>query len=125
MVWRDGEGADGGQHGKACGLVDVDAVDGCGVDLCDGEGEGGGADEVVERFALRTCELLGVLEASVGERTELFWQDDGCGNYRSKERTTTDFVHACDGAEAFASQGLFVRAGANQKLEHALLCASR
>ena len=47
VVWRDGEGADGGQHGEARGLVDVDAVDGGGVDLGDGEGEGGGADEAV------------------------------------------------------------------------------
>jgi hypothetical protein len=41
------KGADGGQHGQARGLVDVDAVDGGGVDLGDGDGEGGGANEDV------------------------------------------------------------------------------
>ena len=53
VVGGDGEGADGGEHGEARGLVDVDAVDGGGVDFGDGDGERGGADEAVERFALR------------------------------------------------------------------------
>ena len=52
VVGGDGERTDGGEHGEARGLVDVDAVDGGGVDLCDGDGESGGADEAVERFAL-------------------------------------------------------------------------
>ena len=63
------------------------------------------------------------LRPAAASGVEVFWQDDGGGDDRAKERTAADLVHARDGAEAVESQGLFVRAGADQKLEHALLGA--
>ena len=70
MVGGDGEGADGGEHGEARGLVDVDAVDGGGVDLGDGSGECGGADEAVEGFALWGCQLFGVAESGAARASQ-------------------------------------------------------
>jgi len=61
MIRFDGEVADGGQHGETRGLIDIDAIYGCGVDLGDGECECRRANELVEGFALRTGELFGIL----------------------------------------------------------------
>ncbi len=52
VVGCDGEALDGVEHGEAGGLVDVDAVDGFGVDFGDGDSEGDLADLAVELFAL-------------------------------------------------------------------------
>ena len=120
VVGRDGEGADGGEHGEARGLDDVDAVDGGGVDLGDGDGERGGADEAVERFALEMGELFGVAEAGAGECGEVFRQDDGGGDDWAEETSAAHLVDARDEAEAAKAQGLLVRAGADQRLQQAL-----
>jgi len=112
--------ADGGEHGEARGLVDVDAVDGGGVDLGDGDGECGGTDEAVERFAARGCELFGVAEAGAGERVELRGQNDGGGDDGAEERAAAHLVYAGDRAEAAEAQGLFVRVGADERLQQAL-----
>ena len=113
VVGGDGEGADGGEHGEARGLVDVDAVDGGGIDLGDGDGEGGGADEAIERLALEAGELLGVAEAGAGEGVEVFRQDDGCGDDWAKETSAAYLVDAGDRAEAAEAQGLLGCAGAD------------
>lgn len=119
------EVADGGEHGKARGLVDVDVVDGGRVDLGDGDGQGRGANKTVEGFTLEMGELLGVLEARVCQRGNLLRQNDSGGDDRAEESTTTDLVHTCNGAEADKAQGLFVLVGADQKPEHALPGTSR
>ncbi len=121
VVGGDGEGADGGEHGEARGLDDVDAVDGGGVDFGDGDGERGGADEAVEGFALRVGELFGVLEAGAGEIVEALGQDDGGGDDGAEEAAAAHLVDAGDRAKAAEAQGLFVRVGADQELQHALL----
>ena len=53
VVGREGAAVHGGQHGDARGLVDVDAVDGLGVHLGDGDGEGTAADVAIEALARR------------------------------------------------------------------------
>ncbi len=52
VVGGGGELLDSLEHGEAGGLVDVDAVDGLGVDLGDSEAEGDFADLAVELLAL-------------------------------------------------------------------------
>jgi len=121
VVGRDGEGADGGEHGEARGLIDVDAVDGGSVDLGDGDGQRGRADEAVERFALEVGELLGVFEAGAGEIVYALGQDDGGGDDRAEETSAADLVDAGDRAEAAEAQGLLGCVGADERLQQALL----
>ncbi len=121
MVGLEGEAGDGGEHGDARGLVDVDAVDGLGVDLGDGDGEGDAADAAVELFALFAGELFGVFEAGAGEGVGAFGQDDGGGDDGAEERAAADLVDAGDGAEAAIAEGLLGCVGADEELQHALL----
>ena len=80
VVGGGGEALDGGEHGEARGLVDVDAVDGGGVDFGDRDGEGHAADALVEALAVFAGELLGVGEAGLGERLDVAREDDGGGD---------------------------------------------
>ena len=86
VVGRESEALDGGEHGDARGLVDVDAVDGLGVHLGDGDGEGAAADMAVEPLALLAVELLGVREAGAGEGADAGWEDDCGGDDGAEER---------------------------------------
>ena len=121
VVGGDGEALDGVEHGEARGLVDVDAVDGFGVNFRDGDGDGDFADLVVEVLALLAGELLGVLEAVAGEGCRLDGEDDGGGDYGAEEGAATDFVDAGDELVALVAEGLLRRVGADELLEHLLL----
>src|ERR1035441_6500938 len=68
MIRHDRERLDRGEHGDARGLVDVDAVDGLGVDLGDRDSDGDLADAAVELLAVLAGELLGILQAGAGKR---------------------------------------------------------
>ncbi len=109
VVGGDGEGVDGGEHGEAGGLVDVDAVDGLGVDFGDGDGDGGAADVLVEGLAVFAGELLGVLEAGAGEGGGSLRQDDGGGDDGAEESAASDLVDAGDEAVAAVAERLLRR----------------
>jgi len=85
VVGGDGEALDGLEHGEAGGLVDVDAVDGLGVDFGDGDRDGELADLAVEELALFSGELLGVFEAEAGEGGGAGGKDDGRGDDGAEE----------------------------------------
>jgi len=112
---------DGEEHGHAGGLVDVDAVYRCCIDLGNAKGEGEGADFEVEGFALVAGELLGVLEAHAGEDGGPFRQDDGGGDDGAEECAAADLVDAGDEAEAVIAEGLLGGVGADKLLQHLLL----
>ena len=120
MVGREGEALYRGQHGDARGLVDVDAVNGLGVHLGDGDGQGDLADAAVELFAVLAQKLLGVLESGAGQAGHPLGQNDGGGDHGAEKRAATYLVHTGDGAKAAVTQGLFRRVAADQQLEHAL-----
>jgi hypothetical protein len=42
----------GGEHGQPRGLVDIDPIDGLGIDLLDGESECAGANDGVESLTV-------------------------------------------------------------------------
>ena len=121
VVGGDGELLDGEEHGEARGLVDVDAVDGLGVDFGDGDGESDAANLAVEELALLAGELLGVFEAEAGEGGGAGGEDDGGGDDGAEESAATDFVDAGYGEEAVVAKGLLGRVGADELLEHLLL----
>jgi len=121
VVGCDAELLDGGEHGHAGGLIDIDAVDGGGVDFCDGVGDGDAADFDVEFFAVFAGELFGVGEAHAAEEGGVLRQDDCGGDYGAEEGATTDFVDAGDGFEAVVTEGLLGGVGADELLEHLLL----
>ena len=120
VVGGDGEALDGVEHGEARGLVDVDAVDGFGIDFCDGDGEGHFADLAVEVLALLAGELLGVLEAVAGEVCRFDGEDDGRGYDGAEEASATDFVDASDEGVALVAERLLGCVGADELLEHLL-----
>jgi hypothetical protein len=121
VVGGEGEALDGEEHGEAGGLVDVEAVDGGGVDFGDGEGEGVLADLAVEELALVLGELLGVFEAEAGEGGGARGEDDGGGDDGAEEGSSTDFVDTGDEGEAVVAEGLLGGVGADELLEHLLL----
>jgi len=121
VVGAVGELLDGEEHGEAGGLVDVDAVDGFGVDFGDREAEGEGADLAIEALALFAGELLGVFEAHAGEDADFGGEDDGSGDDGAEEGAAAYFVDACNGDIAVIAEGLLRRVGADELLEHLLL----
>ncbi len=121
MVGGEVEALDGEEHGEAGGLVDVEAVDGFGVDFGDGDGEGELADLAVEELALVLGELLGVFETEAGEGGGAGGEDDGGGDDGAEEGSATDFVDTCDEGEALVAEGLLGGVGADELLEHLLL----
>jgi hypothetical protein len=121
VIGRDGELADGGEHGKAGGLVDVDAVDGGGVYFGNREADGKRADDGDEALAVLGCELLGVGKAGFGEGCEGFWQDDRGGDDGTEESATSDLVDTGDEGVAATSEGLLGGVGADELTEHPLL----
>ena len=121
VVGGDGEALDGEEHGEAGGLVDVDAVDGLGIDFGDGDRDGELADLAVEELSLLAGELLGVLEAEAGEGGGAGGEDDGGGDNGAEESPAADFVDSGDGAEAVVAEGLLGRVAADELLEHLLL----
>ena len=121
VVGRGGEALDGQEHGEAGGLVDIDAVDGFGVDFGDGEAEGDLADLAVELLALLAGELFGVFEAHARESGEAGGKDDGGGDDGAEESAAADFIDTRDAEEAVVAEGLLGRVGADELLEHLLL----
>ena len=121
VVGCDAEALDGDEHGEAGGLVDVEAIDGLGVDFGDRKGDGNLADLAIEALALLAGELLGVFETHAGEDSDLRRENHGGGDDGAEERTATDFVDAGDDAVAVVAQGLLRRVGADELLEHLLL----
>lgn len=79
-------------HGFEGGFEDVDLVNFCVADLCDGPGECFFFDDYTEFVAGGFVELLGVVQDFVLKRT---WKDDGCGEYRAGETSAAGFVAAC------------------------------
>lgn len=121
VVGSVGELLDGGEHSHTGGLVDVDAVDGFGIDFSDGVGESDAADFAIEFFALLAGELFGVGEAHAGEDAGFFRQDNGGCNDGTEERAAADFVNASDAAVAMVAESLLGGVGADELLEHLLL----
>jgi hypothetical protein len=118
MIWRGGEAGDGVEHGKAGGLVDVDVVDGGGVDFCDGDGESEGLNFREEALSLGCGELLGVAEAlECGFSRE----DDGSGDDGTEEGSATDFIDPGDESGSLGAGRTFVAVRADEGAEHALL----
>ena len=75
----------------------------------------------VERLALLGGELLGVLQPGAGEIVEALRQDDGGGDDRAEETAAAHLVDAGDEAKAAGAQGVFGCAGADERLQQALL----
>src|SRR5438105_11154298 len=98
VIGCDGEALDRSQHGNARGLVDVDAIDGLGIDFGDRDSESALADTAVELFALFAGELLRVFEPGAGEASHAPRKDDGGCDDGAEESTAADFVDACDHA---------------------------
>ena len=121
VVGREGEALDGEEHGEARGLVDVDAVDGVGIDRGYREGERRAADATVEAFTVFAGELLGVGEAGAGKGGAACGEDDGGGDDGSEEGSAADFVDAGDGGCAAIAEGLLRCVGADELAEHELL----
>ncbi len=121
VVGLGGEALDGAEHSEAGGLVDVDAVDGLGIDFGDGDAEGDFADLAVEKLALLAGELLGVFEAEAGERGCAGGEDDRGGHDRTEERSAADLVNSGNEGEAVVAEGLLRGVGADELLEHLLL----
>ncbi len=124
VVGLKGKALDGGEHGHSRGLVDVDAVDGLGVDGGDGEGERHAADLLVEGFALFAGELFGVFEAGGGKHIEALGQDDSGGDDRAEQRAAAHFIDTGDALEAVVAKGLLRCVAADEQLEHALFRGS-
>ena len=122
MVGRGREARDGGGHGEACGLVDVDAINGCGVDFCDGDGEGEGLDVGGEVFAGRGFEQLGVAKAG---QTGFWRQNDRGGDNGTEEGAAAYFVDAGDEGGSFGAGGTLIAVTANESAQHALLAGGR
>ena len=71
------KGFDGAQHGEAGSVINVDAIDGFGIDRGETNREGGLADAAVELFALLAGELFGILQAHAHEDRIFGRKDDG------------------------------------------------
>ncbi len=92
---------DGGLHGEARSLVDVDAVDSGGIDGGDGPGDGAFANALGEHFAAIRIDLLAVVEpanGSVGRKNDRACHD--C----AEQRAAADFVGAGDERETARAQ---------------------
>ncbi len=121
VIGRAGKSVDRGEHGEAGGLVDVDPVDGLGVDGGDRDGESAAFDAFVEPFPIFAGELFGVGEAGAGEGAAVAREDDGSGDDGAKECATADLVHAGDGLKAVVAKRLLGCVGADEGAEHLLL----
>ncbi len=109
------------EHGQACGVIDVNSVDGFGVDLGHADREGRAANAPIEAFALLTGQLLGVFEAHAHENCILGRQDDRRGHDRAEECTAANLVHAGDDSVTTVAESLLGGVSALQLLEHLLL----
>jgi len=92
---------DGQFHGQAGGVVNVDAINGVGVNGGDGPGEGTFANAMGEGFAALRFNFFRIVQAANGATGA---EDDGGRHDGPEERTTADFIGARDGDEATGAQ---------------------
>ncbi len=116
VIWRGREPEDGLRHGDLRCLVDVDAVDGDGIDFFDGNGDGLLLDDFGESLAVFAQELLGVAQAA---DAGVLRQNDGGGYDTAEERASAYFVDSSDDGEALSACGLLVFVAADEGAQHA------
>lgn len=76
-------------HSEAGSMVDVDAVDGFGVDGSDGPGDGTLLDTAGKDFAVGRFELFGIVKTTDGFARA---QDHGTGYNRTEERAAANLI---------------------------------
>ncbi len=111
----------GTQHGLLGRLIDIDAVDGRGLDLADGSPEGAAADHGRQALAVRGFQLFGVAQARRHQRGAIQGQHHGRRDHGPKKRAAADFIDPRDPASAAFAGGTLKCVIASEKPKHTLL----
>ena len=109
---------DGLCHRELGRLVDVNTVDGGGIDFFDGDGNGLLLDHFGEALAVFAQELFRVTQAA---DAGVLGENDGGGDHAAEERASAYFVYSGDGGEALGARGFLVFIAADEGAKHAHL----